>query len=452
MRIEEYGTSALVETEDVSFSFEITENPRDFEKYKAKEDSLNWSDKNYQIGDYIIHPYGDANDLDEQIRQVIQNHYLAPGQLKKKAQMLWGQGPQLYREVIKNGDLVREWVKDKEVWDWIKSFDGEQYLLNCITDYGYAEGAFTKIYRARGSRLGKDKIAKLEHIAHNKARKASKKSNRSDARFFVVTDWDFKHIDSVTNYKVYNAFDFNSPFAHKNSIYYSSMYSFCTDYYTVPDLYGSLEWLRRSTAIPLIFKALSKNSMNIKYHIQSPAAFWEAKRDRLMEQCEEENIKFTEKLFNKYKRNFLQKIADVLTGSGNTGKFWHSEKVINVDGHDLKEQGWDIKTIDQNIKDFISGHIQISDKADRVISASFGLHGALGNVSANGKSDSGSEQVYAFKNYINSGVDIPEMIVCKPMNYALQANFPKKGYKIGFFRSTTQAESEVSPKDRIKNN
>lgn len=453
MRIEEYGTGALIECEDVSFTFEVAENPRDFASYRTKEDSLQWDNENFHIGGFKIHPYGDSNDLPEQMRLVIQNHYMASGQLTKKTQMLWGQGPKLYREEIVNGELRRVWVDDKEVWKWINSFDGETYLLNCVTDYNHMEGTFTKLYRAKSSRIGRNKIAKLEHISPNKARRASLKSKpKSKPTHVVVTDWDFNHIHSITDYRAYKEFDFNAPFAELNSIYYSNMYSFCTDYYSVPDLYGSLEWLRRSTAIPLIFKALSKNSMNIKYHIQSPKEFWDQKKQDLMDQCVEEKITFKEIMFKKWKKNFLKKVAEVLTGSDNVGKFWHTEKVINIEGHDIKEQGWEIKPIDQNIKDFVRAHIEISDKADRVISASFGLHGSLGNVSSDGKKDSGSEQVYAFKNYLNSGVDIPEMIVCKPLNYALQANYPEKDLKIGFYRTPTKAESEETPSERIKNN
>ena len=461
MRIEEYGTGALIEAEDTCFTFEVTENPRDFASYRTKEDSLQWDNDNFHIGGFKIHPYGDSNDLDEQMRLVIQNHYMAAGQLTKKKQMLWGQGPHLYIEKLEGNQLVRELVKDKEVLAWLKSFDYENYLLNCIDDYNHAKGAFTKMYRAKSSRklgnkykyLNKNKIAKLEHVPHNKARRASLKSNHtSKPTHVVVTDWNFNHIQNLTDYNAYKEFDFNNPFAERNSIYYSNEYSFCTDYYAVPDLYGSLEWLRRSTAIPLIFKALSNNSMNIKYHIQSPKHFWDQKREDLKTQCVDEKINYKEVMFSTWKKNFLKKVAEVLTGDDNVGKFWHTEKVIDVGGHNLLEQGWEIKAIDQNIKDFVKAHIDISDKADRVISASFGLHGALGNVSSNGKSDSGSEQIYAFKNYLSSGVDIPEMIVCKPLNYALQSNWPEKDLKIGFARATPQAESEVTPSERIKNN
>lgn len=453
MRIEDFGDNALIDCGDVSYTFEVVENPRTLDQYRVKEDSLQWDNDNFHVGGYRVHPYGDANDLPEQIRLIVQNHYLASGQLKKKTQMLWGQGPKLYRERIKDGVLTKEWVYDKDVWNWINSFDGESYLLNCCTDFHHIEGTFTKFYRARGGRIGRNRIAKLEHVSPGKARLASPYAEyRKEPTHIVLTDWAFNHINSITDFAAYKIFDFKKPFAEKNAIMYSNMYSFCTDYYTVPDLYGSMEWLRRSTAIPMIFKALSKNSMNIKYHIQSPADFWKAKKEDLMDQCSREGREFKEKMFKEYKSAFLKKVTDVLSGVENTGKFLHTEKVLNVDGHNLIEQGWEIKTIDQNIKDFVAAHINISDKSDRVISAALGLHGALGNVSSDGKKDSGSEQVYAFKNYLNSGVDIPEMVVCKPINYAIKANFPEKDLKIGFYHAPVKSEEETAPKDRIKNN
>lgn len=454
MRYEDFGTGAIIDCENVAFSFETVERPRELVNERTKKDSLNWNKyNNFSIGDYRIHPYGDQNDLPEEIRQVVQNHYMASSQLTRKTEMMWGQGPQLYKEEIEDNNLVRKWVTDEEVWKWINAFDGVDYLMRCSTDWEHIKGTFTKFYQARGGRIGQNKIAKLEHVSPNKSRLASLKIQPfSKPTHAVLTDWDFNHINHLTEYKAYRLFDHNFPFADKNTIYYSNMYSFATDYYTVPDLYGSLEWLRRSTAIPYIFKALSENSMNIKYHIQSPSEFWKQQRKRIKDECQDKNLEYSEKLFSQYQKNFLKGVADVLSGQENVGKFWHSEKTLFVEGHDIKEQGWEIKPIDQNVKDFIEAHIKLSDKADRVIASAFSLHPSLGNVSSNGSSDSGSEQGYAFKNYINSGVDIPEMIVCKAMNYALMANFPQKRLKIGFYRTVTQLESETTPSKRIINN
>src|SRR5690606_20645958 len=134
------------------------------------------------------------------------------------------------------------------------------------TDVTYMEGAFTKFFRNRGRRVSQpDKIAKLEHVNIDRARLASPYVEKSKvATHIVETDFSFDSIRSLTEMNVYKMFDFRSPFAEATSMLYANKYSFGSEFYTVPSIYGSLEWLRRSTAIPLILKALSKNSINIK--------------------------------------------------------------------------------------------------------------------------------------------------------------------------------------------
>jgi hypothetical protein len=230
------------------------------------------------------------------------------------------------------------------------------------------------------------------------------------------------------------------------------MYSFCTDYYTVPDLYGSLEWLNRSTAVPLIFKALSKNSINLKYHIVSPQAFWDKKQKEIEANCTKTGIIYSDKLLLDYQRAFLEKISVVLSGQENTGKYLHTSKSFTVEGTNLIEHGWEIKVIDQNIKDFVTAQIAISERADHALSAGLNLHSALGNVSESGKSDSGSEQLYALKTFLQTGIDIPEMIIMKAVNYALKANFGAKKLKLGFYHDKTdQKEQNITPSKRLIN-
>jgi len=118
---------------------------------------------------------------------------------------------------------------------------------------------------------------------------------------------------------------------------------FCQDYYTVPDIYGSLEWIRRATAIPFLLKAFSDNSLNIKYHIESPGAFWANKKEQMKEQFVEEKKTFKEEYFTKWKQEFFGKIGKVLAGDKNVGKFLHTESVMEVDGINLTETGWKIK-------------------------------------------------------------------------------------------------------------
>lgn len=446
MNIEFEGTSALVQAERSCFTYEESRVPR------ALSTPLQGA-STFFVGDYIVHPYGYNNDLPEMIRDVVKRNYLAPGLLTKKTQLVWGVGPKLYSESIRNGQVVKDWKEDTEVQDWLDSFDAESYLLKCCVDYHHIEGLFTEIVQARSGRLGSPKIKSLEHIQPNEARLASSRgASIKHADTAVVTDFNFQDFRKAFDYKAYPLFDYRKPFKHKRSVFYSNMYSFCTDYYTIPDLYGSLEWLRRSTAVPLIFKALSDNSLNVKYHVISPQEFWDSKRENLKEECTLKGILYKEKMLTEYKKNMLTQISDVLTGDEAVGRFWHTTKSFTVEGTNLIEHGWEIKPIDQNIKDFVESQIKISERADYAVAGGMNVHGALGNISGKGTSDSGSEQLYALKNYMLTGIDIPEMIITKAINYAIKANWPSKKLKLGFHHNVVEKESDINPSDRIKNN
>ncbi|MFD2824807.1 hypothetical protein ACFS5M_14080 [Lacinutrix iliipiscaria] len=449
--IEFYNQNAIVNVDDVAFTFETAENPREFDKYKTVQDTLDWTNQEYQIDNYRVFPFGTNNDLDKVIKDVIQNNSISPGILTKKGQLLWGKGPQLYKEELVDNNLVRTWVQDKRVQTWLESWGYIDYLEKIKEDYSYIQACYTKFYLAKGARVGKPSIAKLEHVSPGEGRLATDIGARSyKPKYCIVTDWNFKRVASVTDYDVYALFDFQKPFEHRNAILYSNKYSFCSDYYTVPDLYGSLEWIRRSTAIPIILKALSKNSINLKYHVISPAKFWDKAKEEL-EKKATTSKPYTDKQLLDYKKNYLREISKVLSGAENTGKFWHSIKYVTIEGHKIFEEGWEIKEIKQNIKDFVTAQITISNQANRMVAAGVGMHPALGGAGESGRADSGSEQLYALKNYLLTGIDIPEAIVMKAVNYALKINFPEKELKLGFYHLPPQKEEDVTSSKRIKN-
>lgn len=454
MYIEYVGRDAIVQADKTAFTYQVaSDTPREFSQQRSANTTLDWNNRKDYLGDYLIHAYGSNNDLPQIIKEVVQNNYIAPGILTKKTQLLWGSGPKLYKEVLENKKLVKDWQDDIEIQSWLDSWNAEDYILRCAVDYQHVQGVFTRFENRRGSRIGKNFIHQLHHIPTDKGRLATHRDSTTvDPTHVVVTDWSLKNINAVLDPKVYNLFDLTNPFKYKNSVHYSNMYSFCTDYYTVPDLYGSLEWLNRSTAIPLILKALSKNSINLKYHVVSPQAFWDKAEKDLMEKCEKRSIPYKDAMLKEYREELLRGIAEVLSGEANTGKFWHTTKSFTVKDTNLLEHGWEINVIDQKIKDFVEAQILVSERADRAVSSGVGLHGALGNVNDGGKADSGSEQIYALKNYMATGVDIPEMIVLKSINYALKANFPGKGLKLGFYHIQPEKEQDISPNKRSLNN
>src|SRR6478736_1060582 len=100
MNIEYIGRDAIIETDNVVFTYQVSEQPRDFYKLKQNDDNLDWNNAYNYIGDYIVYPYGCNDDLPDIIKKTVQTNYIAPGILKKKTQLLWGLGPALYKEKV----------------------------------------------------------------------------------------------------------------------------------------------------------------------------------------------------------------------------------------------------------------------------------------------------------------------------------------------------------------
>ena len=455
MSIQHTDYGDIISTDKISFTYLTKDsNPRQ-EAYNHQHNALNWTDSNSNfVGKYIIHPFGNHNNLPTIIKNIVQQNYIAPGLLRKKAMLLWGAGPILYKEEIVNNNRTRTLVNDTEIEDWLDSWDYLTYIMKCCEDYQYTQGVFTKIEQTKGLLVGKPFIHQLEHIPADRVRLASindKVKQLHKATHAIVGDFAYTNNALTTEDEVYKLFDFRDPFAYANSVHYSNFYSFCSDFYSVPEILGSLEWLNRSTAVPLIFKAMSLNSLNLKFHIESPQSFWDEKEKEIRQNVEDKGIKYTKKHLTDFKNEYLLKIAEVLSGDANVGKFLHTTKNWSPNGKDLVEQGWTINVIDNKVTDFVDAQIKISERSDQALSASLGLGQSIANTASGGNVNSGSEQYYSLLGYLNTMVDIPEMIVLKTLNYAIKANFPTKKLKIGFTQNVPEQQSEVNPEDRMKN-
>lgn len=457
MRVEYYGDDAIVSNEKMAFTYQNNKvsELRDLND-TTRVDNLDWANQANYVGDFVVFPHGTYNDLPTLIRDVVFNNYIAPGLLKKKTNLLWGKGPKLYVETFVDGVLKRNYQSDPEIEEWLESWNFEDYLLKQCIDFHVIEGTYTKFHRARGHRLEKPFIAKLEHLPADETRLGTTRQNYFDFRrkastHAIVNDWGFTSISSLVDYRWYHLFNHKDAFRHSHSVLYSNIPSFCVDVYSLPDIFGSLEWIRRSTAIPLIFKALSKNSINLKFHVESPSAYWDKVEEKLKEKCSSMNKLYDESMLREYRENLFTQITDVLSGSENSGKLWHTTKIYDTDGNNVIEAGWTIKPIDQNTKDFVESQILIKKAADQSVGTGLQIHSALGGNTESGKSDSGSEQLYALKNYLLTGVDIPEMVVCRAVNYAIKANWPDKKLRIGFYHIEPQREEDTSSRDRVTN-
>ncbi len=411
----------------------------------------NWETLPQTVGDVQIVPFGWNNDVPTFIRDIIGDNNLVPGIINRQLGLLWGQGPHLFQLGYEGGVITKIWMEDNEIQSWLDSWDYKAYLRGCITDYLQLAGFFDAKYLERGHRIGRvPRIACLEHISAKNARlewPGNEFFRLSDVKHIAVGD--FEHACLNTGVTLYPVYDRRHPARYPASASYNRLESFARDFYSIPQFWGALRWILRGSEIPVIFKYVTDNGINLAYHVHSSQAYWEYRRDILRNMhpdwddaaVEEEIMKITEKL--------LDSMVAVLTGKENAGKLFHSIDVTDEQGN---VQEWKIEAVDQKIKDFVESQLKIGEASTSAITSGMGLHPSLSNVMVNGKLASGSELLYAFKLYLNSDVDIPSDIVLESINQAIAFNFPEKNLRLGFYHQSLKSEEAISSGDRIKNN
>ena len=400
-----------------------------------------------RIGNHKILRHGEDNLLPFELRRVLNENSLTPEILNKQAQLLWGQGPALYNIMYQDGQKIKNWISDIEVENWLKGWDYEEYLLKAVIELRHTNAHFTKVFRNKGARLFGEKafVHHLEHISSIYARLEWVEPTEK-TRNIIVGDFLQPFRRGLTSYPIWN-----KSLKNPVSIAYNSMYTYALDNdYALPSYYGSLNWIKLGSSIAKLISNYNNNSIAIKYHIKAPASYWIVKEQQIRDKCERENKEYTDKMLEKLKDTVFDNIANALAGIENAGKFINTDTFFDDMGGQYVE--WKIEPLDQKIKDFIDAQINISKRAAFETTAGIGLHPALSNISADGNLPSGSEQLYAFKLYLLTGVDIPEYIVCKTINEAIRINFPNKNLKIGFYHDIIKKEQETSPNERIINN
>jgi hypothetical protein len=372
---------------------------------------------------------------------------ITPELLNKQLNLLWGQGPALYEVKFETGKRVKDWKSDPEIEAWLKSWDWEKYLEKSAVEFRHVNGHFTKYFRSRAARIGeKATITHLEHVGSLRAR-LEWPDEKEQVNNILVGDFVKPWEKGLIKYPIFNPRD---PFKYPVSMYYSNLYSFALDNdYSRPSYYGLINWIKLASSLPKLLMNFNANSAAIRYHIQSPAIYWAMKEDQLKKNCELKNIEYKNEMLEDLKDDIIKKVVEGLAGIEKAGKMLTTETVWD----DMGQQyvGWKIDTIDQKVKDYVDAQLEIAKRSDFEVTAGIGLHPALSNMSADGNLPSGSEQLYAFKLYLSTGVDIPEMIVCRDINHAIAANWPEKKIKIGFYHDTVTTEEMTTPSNRIKN-
>lgn len=424
----------------------------DWQSMIASSGKTDWErDPQYVLGKKIV-PYGENNNLPVMIRDIMDDNNLAPGILEREIGLLYGDGPQLYKvEFTEDGEITRKYVYDAEIWKWLKSWKYRRYIDMAMVEYKHMKGYFVRRKRNRGVRIGgRPMVASLEVVPATDARLAWPDSGRRLEDVTTIYTGDFENNCLQTGITPYPVYDPADPFGYAVSMSYHNSYSFARNFYSVPTYYGSLKWIMRSSDIPEILKYLTENGIAAAFHIHSPAGYWEDKKNKLAEQNPNLSEAELDKKVDELKDELFRTIANVLAGKKNAGKF-----IETVDFYDPQSDqivSWKIEPIEQSIKEFIEAQIKISEKADSATTSGMGLHPSLSNIIVNGQLSSGSQMLYALKLYLASDTSIPEEVIFEPINQAIEANFPGKDLKIGFYHRIVMKEENVAPDQRVATN
>lgn len=429
--------------------FEIAGRNANNDVSQTKESFHNWDDNAIDLADWKVIPNGTNNDIPKQIQETTLPNSLAPRIQNRKVELLLDQGPYLYE--TKLGE--RTPVDNEPIQNWLDAMDYREQLTCNATDYYYSSSVYTKVFRDLEARLSLNSgsFAKLESVSSFEVRKAYKKNDkRKKPTHIIVGDWYNSGGGNSKDFKVYPIFNPLEPNKYPVSIHVSGFKTYGVKHYPLPEIFGALPWILRNTTIPKILKSLTDNSLNIKWHITSPDSFWEAKEAALKAKCKLTKETYTSKMLEDLRKEILAKLSSLLSGVENVGKFWHNVEVTKIVGATAHKEGWTIKPIEQKVKDYVKAQLEIAFASAKAVLAALGLHSALANVGADGKSDSGSEQLYAYQIHQTTSTLLPEYYVCKSFNDIIKLKF-NTNIKVGFKRKNISPESATTPNERFKN-
>ncbi len=409
----------------------------------------NWEKTPHTVCGEKVVPFGFDNNLPAHLRDILDENNLGPGILERQMGLLYGQGVFLNRLGYKDGEIVHLWEEDRQIQEWLESFDYVSYIKGCMTDYLHLKGFFDAKFLARGRRLGRRPfISRLEHISAKNARLEWPDSmDIKDVKHIVVGD--FEHSCVGSGVRVFPVYDPRDPGKFAASASYNHTYSFARDFYAVPQYWGALRWIVKGSEVPAIFKYVTDNGINLAYIVKAPREYWDERRERIRmvnptwsdAEVENEVSRLTEEL--------LHQMQEVLSGKENAGKFFYSLDMPSENG--AGRVSWTVEAIDQKMKDFVEAQLKISEASASAITSGMGLHPSLSNVMVNGKLASGSELLYAFKLFLLSDTEIASQTILEPVNQAIAFNFPDKGLKLGFYHRQLQSEEALTESARVKN-
>lgn len=407
-----------------------------------------WDKDPQSVGGVMVVPWGPDDQMPRMVRDLLEKNNIGPGILARKLGLIYGQGVQMYRHRVVDNEVQQEWTIDHDVQAWLDTWDYQRYVREALQEYLHMGGHFTKYQCAKSVRIGKPWVHSLSCVPSTDCRMVWPDPNLTpslqDITQFLVGD-----MERWRQLQIFPRFDKWTPAAHEVAIQYHALRSFGRNAYAISSFHGSIPWMQDANDIPEIVRALNDNVIAAAYIVHEPQAYWEEKRMALEQDHPEWLEPQVEKELARLRDQITRQIADVMAGKENAGKFFTCVDFVDDQGN---LQQWKIEPIELNLDKYIEAQKAISKMADSATTSAMGLNPSLSNIIIDGKSDSGSQMLYALKIFYGADTVIPEQIVLEAMNDALRINFPqKRDLYFGFYHKTIQKEDNISAGDRAIN-
>jgi hypothetical protein len=348
-----------------------------------------------KIGKYAVAPWGESNDLPNQIRTKAEANEVVSSNLLFNMSVAYGLGPKPMRRVIENGKVVgyEELITGQEA-EFFDDNDIGLYLMEQLTDLNYFYNAFPEII------LSADK----RNIVSLRSKEA------------MFSRWTTMNAKGVVEYHLYSAkwadgpkeeeivvsdaLDDYNPFFDLTTRLSTGSYNNLRfivpifmptpgrPYYPKPNWWSifSSGWYDHAIAIPLLKNAIIKNNLGVRFIVYVSDKYWQDVFAK--EGIDQADKKVVAERINKEKEAF----ASFLAGEKNAGKAIMATKKFAATATGSAEEKY-IEIIP--IKNDLSGGelLQDSEEASNIISYSMGVHtGLIGATPGKNKGNMGGTE------------------------------------------------------------
>ena len=404
-------------------------NPREITEERLASGDAFYVENNYanflHFGEYKIEPNGIDNNFPVNYKMLLDSVYLAHGVKRTLINLLISGGIGLYQEVKEEKKIIRDWLIDKEVSDWLNSFNCEtEYIPELATDMVYLENAYTLFLLNKGARIGfNERIAALRYLSVEKMRLEYPDKNGNRNRVFY-SDW-FNNLNNPENIKPYPIFNMLVPFKNPQSVMYVKMPTFGSTAYGRPPEIGAVQMLKVLSLLPAYHRA-NLTEKGFKWIVSVSREYYDGI-------CTQNRWEKASDEFKKWKDKFVESIDSFLSAPEGDKVQTRFLTEFQYDPYSkTKIDSIVITKLEDDTKELSEVGMSLHDTYTVGFTSASSINPQLANVHLKNHALSGSQLREAYEMHIKTATPMMRTLLLHPVNTALKINFPNKNIKIGF--------------------